>query len=193
LRKKRADYISWDDMFMAVAAVASLRSKDPSTQHGACVVDPKTRKILAVGYNGLPRGCSDDEFPWDRDDGDPLNDKNHYIAHAERNCIDNRQATLDGCIMYLYSPKGYYPCSEKGCAQGIIQNGIVEVVMAFANDHPTSIYDWRPTKRMFAAAGVKMRIIGAKESARTFRNLSVKFAEIARIADEFATTQEVKI
>lgn len=70
---KRKDYISWDEYFMGVAKLSALRSKDPNTQVGACIVS-NDNKILSMGYNGLPRGCSDDEFPWCRD-GDPLDNK----------------------------------------------------------------------------------------------------------------------
>ena len=55
---KRKDYISWDEYFMGVAKLSALRSKDPNTQVGACIVS-EDNKILSMGYNGLPRGCSD--------------------------------------------------------------------------------------------------------------------------------------
>jgi dCMP deaminase len=156
---KRQNYISWDDMFMCIAAIASMRSKDPNTQNGACIIDPTSKKILSVGYNGFPRGCSDDEFPWEKGspDNDPCKSKYQFVVHAERNALDNRQGPINGSVLYLYSERGYYPCSA--CAQGVIQNGISEVVMAFATDEPTETYDWRPTKMMFKAAGVTIRIL----------------------------------
>ena len=74
--EKRTDYLSWDEYFMSVAYLASMRSKDPNTQVGACIVD-SNNKILSMGYNGFPMGCSDDEFPWNRD-GEPYDSKYFY-------------------------------------------------------------------------------------------------------------------
>jgi len=172
---KRQDYIGWDAFFMSVAAAASFRCKDPNTQNGACIVNPVTHRIQAVGYNGFPRGCSDDEFPWTRDFKDPLNSKDSYVIHAERNCIHNRQGSIEGGVMYLFSERGYYPCST--CAQDIAQNGIVEVVMAFAREEPTEAYDWRPTKKIFKAADVKIRIM--ENAGIMFRDMARKFDKIA--------------
>ena len=118
---KRNDYISWDEYFMGVAILAGMRSKDPSTQVGACIVD-NDNKILSQGYNGLPRGCSDDEFPWDRE-GDMLETKYPYVVHAELNAILNSRGTsLVGSKIYV----ALFPCNE--CAKAIIQSGIKEVV-----------------------------------------------------------------
>ena len=78
---KRTDVISWDEFFMRAAVAASLRSKDPNTQVGACIADTNNR-ILSVGYNGTPHGLNDDEFPWGTAD-DPLYDKHNYVIHAE--------------------------------------------------------------------------------------------------------------
>ena len=118
---KRSDYISWDEYFMGVAILAGMRSKDPSTQVGACIVD-SDNKILSQGYNGLPRGCSDDEFPWSRE-GDMLETKYPYVVHAELNAILNsRGSNLVGTKIYV----ALFPCNE--CAKAIIQSGIKEVV-----------------------------------------------------------------
>ena len=117
---KRNDYLRWDDFFMGIAVLASKRSKDPNTQVGACIVDLKGR-IIGVGYNGFPRGCSDDEFPWDRDK-EPLNSKYLFICHAEMNAIMNSNRNdLDNCILYTT----LFPCNE--CAKIIIQSGIKEI------------------------------------------------------------------
>ena len=62
---KREDYISWDEYFMGIAMLAARRSKDPNTQVGACIVS-QDNIILSTGYNGMPKGCSDDVYPWDR-------------------------------------------------------------------------------------------------------------------------------
>ena len=85
---KRQDYLKWDDYFMGIALLSAQRSKDPSTSVGCCIVS-KDNKILSVGYNGMPAGCSDDEFPWDRDCADPLDTKYLYVAHSELNAILN--------------------------------------------------------------------------------------------------------
>ena len=117
---KRADYLSWDEYFMGIAMLSAMRSKDPSTQVGACIVNSEKR-ILSVGYNGMPRCCSDDEFPWDRD-GAPLSSKYLYVCHAELNAIlNNAGAPLNGCSVYV----ALFPCNE--CAKAIIQCGIKKV------------------------------------------------------------------
>lgn len=144
---KRKDYLSWDEYFMGVAILSSYRSKDPNTQVGACIVNNKNR-IMSVGYNGLPVGCNDDEFPWDRD-GEAYDTKYPYVCHAELNAIlNNAGAPLEGCRIYV----ALFPCNE--CAKAIIQSGIKEVV--YLSDK----YDNTPmnlaSKRMFNAAGVKL-------------------------------------
>ena len=113
---KKQDYISWDEYFMGVALLASQRSKDPSTQVGACIVD-KDKRILSTGYNGFPQGCSDDEFPWNRDES--LGEtKYQYVVHAELNAILNASGkSLAGSTVYV----GLFPCHE--CAKAIIQAG----------------------------------------------------------------------
>ena len=62
---KRTDYINWDEYFMGIALLTAMRSKDPSSQVGACIVSPEN-KILSLGYNGMPIGCDDDAMPWER-------------------------------------------------------------------------------------------------------------------------------
>ena len=97
---KRTDYISWDEYFMGVAKLAALRSKDPNSQVGSCIVSPNN-KILSMGYNGLPIGCSDDEFPWDRE-GEELDTKYVYVTHSELNAILNyRGGSLEGAKIYV--------------------------------------------------------------------------------------------
>ena len=143
---KRKDYISWDEYFMGVAKLSALRSKDPNTQVGACIVS-EDNKILSMGYNGLPRGCSDDEFPWSRE-GDPLDNKYLYTAHSELNAILNyRGGSLEGTKLYV----SLFPCNE--CAKAIIQAGIRTVV------YDCDKYEGTPmniaSKKMFDAAGVE--------------------------------------
>ncbi|MBQ9058097.1 MAG: dCMP deaminase family protein [Atopobiaceae bacterium] len=120
---KRSDVISWDEFFMRVALAASLRSKDPNTQVGACIAGPDNR-ILSVGYNGTPTGINDDDFPWDTTE-DPLTDKHNYVIHAEANAILNYRGALkelSGARVYVT----LFPCQE--CAKMLAQAGIGEVI-----------------------------------------------------------------
>lgn len=143
---KRKDYISWDEYFMGIAMLSSYRSKDPNTQVGACIVNDRN-KIMSVGYNGLPSGCNDDEFPWERT-GDEFETKYPYVCHAELNAILNSGgANLEGCKVYV----ALFPCNE--CAKAIIQCGIKEVV--YLSDKYADSVGVRASKRMFDAAGVK--------------------------------------
>ena len=122
MNQKRKDYISWDEYFMGVAQLSAMRSKDPNTQVGACIVNAKKR-IIGIGYNGFPTGCSDDELPWDRE-GDFLDTKYPYVCHAEMNAITNsaNKPDLDGASVYV----SLFPCNE--CAKLMVQVGIREVV-----------------------------------------------------------------
>ena len=148
--EKRKDYISWDEYFMGVAILASQRSKDPSTQVGACIIDEEKR-ILSTGYNGFPQGCSDDEFPWNRDES--LGDtKYQYVVHAELNAILNASGKkLSGSTLYV----GLFPCHE--CAKAIIQSGIKNIVYLSDKYHDTS--SMTASRKMLDAAGVKYQQI----------------------------------
>jgi dCMP deaminase len=140
---------------MGVAILAGKRSKDPSTQVGACIVD-NDNKILSQGYNGLPMGCSDDEFPWDRE-GNSLETKYPYVVHAELNAILNSRGS------YLYNAKIYvalFPCNE--CAKAIIQSGIREVI--YLSDKYADTDPVKASKRMLTAAGVKMTKLEPKNA-----------------------------
>jgi len=118
---KRQDYLSWDEYFMSVALLSAQRSKDPNTQVGACVADADN-KIVGVGYNGFPWGCSDDELPWTRE-GKYLDTKYPYVCHAELNAVLNATApNLKNCRIYV----GLFPCNE--CTKVIIQSGITEII-----------------------------------------------------------------
>ena len=144
---KREDYISWDEYFMGIALLSSYRSKDPSTQVGACIVDDNN-KIMSVGYNGFPHGCNDDEFPWDRS-GDEFDTKYPYVCHAELNAIlNNGGRNLNGCKIYV----ALFPCNE--CAKAIIQSGITEVI--YLSNKYKDTPETRASKRMLEAAGVKL-------------------------------------
>lgn len=152
---KRNDYISWDEYFMGVAHLSAMRSKDPNTQVGACIVSHNNR-ILSMGYNGFPNGCSDDDFPWGKC-GDELESKYLYSTHSELNAILNyRGGSLEGAKMYVT----LFPCNE--CAKAIIQAGIKEVVYDSNKyaDTPAVI----ASKRMMESAGVK--VSGYERSGR---------------------------
>lgn len=143
---KRSDYISWDEYFMGVAMLSAARSKDPNTQVGACIVS-RDNKILSMGYNGFPIGCSDDEFPWRRD-GDPYDSKYFYTTHSELNAILNyRGGSLEGSKLYVT----LFPCNE--CAKAIIQSGIKTII--YADDKYADTPGVRASKRMLTAAGVE--------------------------------------
>lgn len=118
---KREDYISWDEYFMGIALLSAKRSKDPNTQVGACIVD-NYNKILGIGYNGFPIGCSDDVLPWDKESEDVNKTKYPYVVHAEANAILNSTKDLHGSRMYV----DLFPCNE--CAKLIIQSGIKEIL-----------------------------------------------------------------
>lgn len=143
---KREDYISWDEYFMGVAMLAAKRSKDPNSQVGACIVSQEN-KILSIGYNGFPKGCSDDEFPWERE-GDTLNTKYAYVAHSELNAILNyRGGSLEGTKLYVT----LFPCNE--CAKACIQAGITEII--YDCDKYCDTDSVKASKCMLTAAGVK--------------------------------------
>lgn len=148
MSEKRTDYISWDECFMGIASLIALRSKDPNTQVGACIVS-EDNKILSMGYNGMPIGCSDDEFPWNSDK-DPYNNKYLYTTHSELNAILNyRGGSLENSKIYVT----LFPCNE--CAKAIIQSGIKEVV--YDCDKYADTDSVRASKRMLRASGVKIR------------------------------------
>lgn len=156
---KREGYLSWDEYFMGIAELSARRSKDPSTQVGACIVSGDN-KILSVGYNGMPQGCSDDEFPWDRQGGN-LETKYYFVCHAELNAILNfRGGSLEGSRLYAT----LFPCNE--CAKAIIQSGIKEII--YSCDKYAETDGVMASKMMFKAAGVKL-------TPYTFGNKDVSF------------------
>jgi len=130
--------ISWDEYFMGVAILASMRSKDPVTKAGVCIVNDRNR-IVGTGYNGTPQGWDDDKFPWDTSLGKGqtgtagnLDRKYPYVIHGEVNAILNSNThDLRGCTLYVT----YFPCNE--CAKVIAQSGISKVVYAFDRYYET--------------------------------------------------------
>ena len=144
---KRNDYLTWDEYFMGIAMLSAMRSKDPSTQVGACIVNDDKR-IMSMGYNGMPRCCSDDEYPWDRD-GEGLDSQYLYVCHAEFNAILNCERNVRDCTVYVT----LFPCNE--CAKAIVQSGIKEIV--YMEDKYADSDSVKASKRMFDPAGVKYR------------------------------------
>ncbi len=145
---KKQDYIKWDEYFMGIALLSTERSKDPSTSVGACIVS-EDNKILSVGYNGMPIGCSDDDFPWDREGGQ-LDTKYFYVCHAELNAILNYTGThMKGAKLYTT----LFPCNE--CTKAIIQKGITEVI--YMSDKYADTDAVIASKKMMDASGVAYR------------------------------------
>lgn len=154
VNKQRKDYLSWEEYFMGIAKLSAMRSKDPSTQVGACIVSDDNR-ILSIGYNGCPNGFPDNEFPWDRE-GEPLNTKYLYVCHAEMNAILNYRGNrkeLENATVYV----DLFPCNE--CAKLIIQAGIKEVI--YLCDKYKDTDGVKASKKLFDTCGVKYRQIKA--------------------------------
>ncbi len=146
--KKRKDYISWDEYFMGIALFSANRSKDPSTQVGACIVS-QDNKILSIGYNGAPIGYADDSMNWGRE-GEFLNTKYPFVCHAELNAILNfRGRTLENSKIYV----DLFPCNE--CAKAIIQAGIKEVI--YLSDKYKDTDQVKAAKKMFKKCGINYR------------------------------------
>ncbi len=131
---------------MGVALLSAKRSKDPSTQVGACVVN-QDKRIIGIGYNGFPRGCSDEELPWGKESKDQLETKYPYVVHAEANAILNSTSSLVGATIYVT----LFPCNE--CAKLLIQTGIKRVV--YMTDKYRMTDSVKASKRMMDAAGVE--------------------------------------
>lgn len=145
---KRSDYISWDQYFMGIALLSAQRSKDPNTQVGACLVNPEN-KIVGIGYNGFPKGCDDDDFPWERE-GKYHQTKYAYMCHAELNAILNSpHNNLKKSSLYV----SLFPCNE--CAKAIIQSGISEIIYLSDKYKETDMI--KASKKMLKAVGVTLR------------------------------------
>ena len=150
INKQRKDYLTWDEYFIAIAKLSSMRSKDPSTQVGACIVGHDNR-ILSIGYNGAPNGFDDKKFPWDRE-GDMLNTKYAYVCHGEMNAILNYRGSrkdLENAKIYV----DLFPCNE--CAKAVIQTGISEIV--YADNKYKDTIGCQASLKMFELAGIKLR------------------------------------
>ena len=144
---KRENYITWDEYFMRIAETSAQRSKDPKTQVGACIVNPDNKHILSIGYNGLPRGFSDDDISWDESE-DFMLDKHTYVVHAEANAILNAHQELGGSTLYV----SMVPCNE--CAKLISQAGVKKVV--YSDDKYLYKKKGQASKVILEKAGVEI-------------------------------------
>ncbi len=150
MTSKRGDYLSWDEAFMGIAQLIAKRSKDPSSQVGACIVSSDNR-VLSLGYNGTPNNYSDDDFNWGRD-GDFCESKYAYVVHAELNAILNFRGdtkALQGAKVYVT----LFPCNE--CAKAVIQTGIKEIIYLEDKYHDTDIC--KVSRKLLETTGVKFR------------------------------------
>lgn len=146
---KKDQYLTWDEYFMGIALLSAERSKDPHTSVGACIVS-EDNKILSVGYNGMPIGCSDDEYPWEREADDSLDTKYLYVCHAELNALLNYTgADLKNAKIYTT----LFPCNE--CTKALIQSGIHEVI--YMSDKYADTPSVIAAKRMMKSAGISFR------------------------------------
>jgi len=170
--KKRQNYLSWDDYFMSVAFLSAQRSKDPSTQVGACIVD-KDKKIVGIGYNGMPTGVNDDEVPWQNSPKeDWLNTKYPFVCHAEMNAVMNKNSSsVKDCSIYV----ALFPCNE--CAKIIIQSGIRKVYYYSDKHHdrPSTI----ASRFMLKKAGVEVEQYIPKQ-----QTVTINFSDISRKNDD---------
>ena len=138
--------ISWDDYFMGVAILSSYRSKDPNTKVGACIVNPNTKRVISMGYNGMPNGCSDQDFPWTKTSDNESETKYPYVVHAELNAILNAKTSVDGCYIYVTRS----PCSE--CMKAIIQSGIKKII--YKDEYKKESEMNKATKKMIQYTGI---------------------------------------
>ncbi|KAJ8536568.1 hypothetical protein K7X08_034969 [Anisodus acutangulus] len=166
---KRQRYLSWDDYFMAIAFLSAERSKDPNRQVGACLVS-QNYVILGIGYNGFPRGCSDDKLPWAKKskNGNPLETKYPYVCHAEVNAILNtNHASAAGQRLYVTM----FPCNE--CAKIIIQSGVSEVIYVVEKRLDGSDEAYVASHKLMSMAGIKVR-----SHQPQMKEISIKFDEL---------------
>ena len=139
------NHITWEEYFMGIAVLSSKRSKDPNTKVGACIVNDAHR-IISVGYNGMPNGCDDSLFPWDKREGSLEETKYAYVCHSELNAILNSQTDVRGCTLYVT----LFPCNE--CTKVIIQSGIKKII--YLDDKYSGTPSDVASKKMLDTAGI---------------------------------------
>ncbi len=159
---KRKDYISWDEYFMGVAILSAQRSKDPSTQVGACIASDEN-KVITMGYNGMPIGIKDEELPWCKNSTNPFDNKYLYVCHAEFNAILNSNAPVKGCKLYVT----LFPCNE--CCKAIIQSGIKEII--YLEDKYNNTDSIKASKRMLDLAKITYRKYEGRILTPFFRSM----------------------
>lgn len=147
MTEKRKNYLSWDECFMQIAHVIAERSKDPSTQAGAVIVD-QDNIVIGLGYNGFPRGCGDEDLPWERE-GEFAENKYAYVVHAEENAVYNANKDTSDSKIYCT----LFPCNE--CTKTLIQSGIKEII--YASDKYHDLPPWVASRKMLDLSGVKYR------------------------------------
>lgn len=145
----RDNYIDWNTYFIGIAYLSAMRSKDPTTQVGACIVN-QNKRIIGIGYNGFPYGCDDATFPWQKE-GAFFDTKYAYVVHAELNAILNSSENLMGATIYVT----HFPCNE--CAKAIIQSGINKVI--FSSSKHAELDKTYASRKMFTAAGIEIEQI----------------------------------
>ncbi|WP_338984592.1 dCMP deaminase family protein [Spiroplasma endosymbiont of Diplazon laetatorius] len=143
--KKRDNYIDWDTYFLAMVQLNAMRSKDPSTQVG-CVIVNDLKQVVSTGYNGLPRGLDDNNYPWSRE-GELEDTKYPYIVHAELNAILSSKDSVRGCEIYT----SLFPCNE--CTKSIIQSGIKRII--YSSDKYDETVENKIAKKMLKEANVE--------------------------------------
>ncbi len=156
---EKSNDFTWDEYFMSICIISSYRSKDPSRKVGCCLIEKNSNKILAIGYNGFPRGCHDSKLPWQKDDV-WLNTKYPYVCHAEANAILNANSSLKNSVAYVT----LFPCNE--CAKLMIQSGISEVVYTEHQDNEST----KAATHMFSMAGLKVRHFTPRYSTTICKN-----------------------
>lgn len=170
--------LNWDELFMGIAALASRRSKDPSTKHGACIVDDE-HKVISIGYNGMISG-NDVDYTWSREPVDGLS-KYDFVVHSEENAIINAPRSVRGAIIYVYSEKKYLPC--KDCMKLMGQSKIKEVVLTDSIDTNTDKYNWKATLYIAKIEKIKIRLMGKRESQESFLKIAEEFKSMAKMLD----------
>lgn len=138
--------LNWDEYFMGMAVLSSLRSKDPNTKVGAVIVNDE-KKVVSIGYNGMPRRIEDEDLTWNKGEG--LDSKYLYVCHAELNAILNARngSSLANCTAYVT----LFPCNE--CAKALIQVGIKKIV--YLDDKYADTVSIQASKKMLSLAGVE--------------------------------------
>jgi dCMP deaminase len=161
---EEGEHISWDEYFMGIAFLSSLRSKDPATKVGAAII--RDKRVLSLGYNGMPKGCDDKDMPWGKTDPDPLKTKYPYVVHAELNAILNANKDLTGSTLYVTM----FPCNE--CAKAIVQCGIQEVV--YISEKHRYEPSGMASNKMLMKAGIKIRKYTGRVPAIEFKEQAKK-------------------